>query len=94
MNLDSLKDSAFDLIQNYPYLAALVVAVCLLIMVRKPKAFFKFALLLLVLAGFLYGVSIFSGVVSTGGKGSEQMRQKSSQQIEKDSSSKEAEPAY
>jgi len=94
MNFESLKETVLDLIQTYPYVAALIVAVCLLFMLRKPKSFFKFVLLLLVLAGLAYGISLFSGVVSVGGKGSNEMRNKTLEQIEKDDGSQNSEPSY
>ena len=94
MNFANLKEMALNLIQTYPYVAAVIVAVCLLCMVRRPKGFFKFVLLLLVLAAFAYGISLFSGVVKVGGKGSGEMRSKTLEQIEKDGGSKDAEPAY
>ena len=68
MNFDTLLNRGLELIHQYPYLAVVVGLLLLLFLLKKPKSFFKLALLVAVILGFLYAVDLFMGAATTGTK--------------------------
>lgn len=83
MNIDSLLNLVFGYYHQYPWLAGVLAVLLLLWIWKKPKAFFKFCLLLAVIAAFFYAISLFGGVVSSGGEGTSEVGSKSRKQIER-----------
>lgn len=73
MNFDSLIDYAFRWYHQYPVVAAALAILLLIVAYKKPKGSFKFALLLLCIAAFLYAIGLFMDTLSLGTKGKDQM---------------------
>ncbi len=73
MNFDTIESYAHSLYNQYPAVIAVVALILLVIIYKNPKKSFKFALLLLCIAAFIYTVGLFRDLVSTGTQNKDQM---------------------
>ena len=79
MNFDALWNRGMELIHLYPYIAVGVALVLLLFLYKSPKGFFKLALLVVVIIGFLYAVNLFMDATMTGTRSTQKGIEKSKQ---------------